>query len=116
MASEKRSQSANLKQAIFRLRVNLALRVRTAPQFIPSIMWKERCIGGRIVINPHHNDFPVMLSELLDVLSQSGWDIPKAVEQLNGTGSQLLKLLRHDPRALDRVNEERRNLDLRTLR
>ncbi len=116
MASERRSQSANLTQAVFRLRVNLALSVRTTREALPSSLWSDRCVGGRILINPHHNDFPELLSELLDALNLSTWDVSQTASTLGCTVSQLVKFLRHEPRALDLVNEQRKDRNLKPLR
>src|SRR5271157_5354132 len=47
-ASERRSQAQNRSQALFRLRVNLALEVRQsrASESTPSPLWQSRCGGG----------------------------------------------------------------------
>ncbi len=34
----------------------------------PAHSGKQRCRGGRIVVNPDHDDFPALLAEALDVL------------------------------------------------
>ncbi len=116
MASERRSQSANLTQAVFRLRVNLALAVRTIPPKLPSAMWSERCLGGRLLINPGHADFPALLAEALDALQHARWDVSQTAVRRGCTVSQLVKLLRHEPRALDLVNRHREELNVTPLR
>lgn len=116
MASERRSQSANLAQGIFRLRVNLALSVRRERKAVPSPLWIQRCVKGKIVINPEHEDFPSLLAEMLDTLNAVLWDVSQAADQLGCTISQLVKLLRQEPRALTLLNEQREGLGLRPLR
>src|SRR5271157_889290 len=70
-ASERRSQAENLKVALFRLRLNLALKVRgpVGPGASPSPLWQTRCHNGRIVVSPEHDDFPAIVAEALDVLT-----------------------------------------------
>ena len=116
MASERRSQSDNFRNALFRLRVQLALSLRTTRELKPSTLWKERCIGGRILINPKHDDFPTLLADALDLLASTEWNVPDAAQLLACTSSQLLKFLRHDPRALELVNERRMDQDLNRLK
>lgn len=121
-ASERRSQAQNHQVAVFRLRVNLALSVRThAPeterQASPaSELWRSRARGGRLAINPGHDDFPALLAEALDQLDAHGFDVPRAAESLKVSGSQLLKLMRHEPRALEQLNAERIEAGLPRLR
>src|SRR4051812_33083495 len=57
-ANERRSQAENLRMALFRLRVNVALEVRQPDASFPSPLWQSRCRGGRIVVSGEHDDFP----------------------------------------------------------
>ncbi|MEO0514226.1 MAG: peptide chain release factor-like protein [Planctomycetota bacterium] len=118
-ASERRSQAQNHAVAVFRLRVNLALSVRSenprhvdaqtqdATPLPASARWRQRVHGGRLAINPAHDDFPALLAEALDHVAWRGQDVPAAAANLSISGSQLLKLLRHEPRALAQVNAQR---------
>jgi len=106
-ASERRSQAENLQQAVFRLRVALALAVRR-PRAAPSPLWQSRCRGGRVAVNPRHADFPALLAEALDALDAAEHDVPTAAAGLGCTASQLVKLLQLEPRALAAVNAQRR--------
>lgn len=109
-ASERRSQEKNRRQALFRLRINLALEVRQASElnaYAPSVIWSRRCRDGKLVINPQHNDFPTMLAEALDVLASCQMDVASAASRLGCSPSQLVKLLRREPRALALVNRQR---------
>lgn len=115
-ASERRSQADNLKVAVLRLRVNLALAVRTAALPAPSPCWAARVRGGRLAINPGHDDFPTLLAEALDMLDHAAYDLPAAGERLKVSASQLVKLLRHEPRALEKVNAQRADRELGKLR
>src|SRR5579884_1829603 len=59
-ASERRTQGENRRAALSRLRIELALAVRRPIErsAVPSALWRSRCRGGRMVINPEHEDFP----------------------------------------------------------
>lgn len=116
-AAERRSQHQNLQMALFRLRLNLALEVRCSvnPEYVPDGLWRTYCRDGKIAINPRNQDFPAILSEVLDVLEAASQDVRLAAEQLACSASQLTKLLKDEPRALARVNAARRIRGLRPL-
>ena len=114
-ASERRSQLQNKQAAIQRLRVNLALSLRSEPLDQPSTAWKSRLSGGRIAVNPGHEDFPKLLAEVLDVLAADEYDIPPTAARLGVSSSQLIKFLRIERRALELVNESRNELGLGKL-
>ncbi|MGQ0633786.1 MAG: peptide chain release factor family protein [Planctomycetaceae bacterium] len=111
-ASERRSQAENLSEAIFRLRVNLALETRSdrLSADAPSALWRSRCRDGKLAVNARHDDFPAILAEALDALASRQFDLRQAAEYLGCTSSQLTKLLAQEPRALARVNRERAQL------
>lgn len=113
-ACERRSKIENQRQAVWRLRLLLALEVRTDPDS-PSPLWKSRCSQGRVAVNPEHRDFPAMLAEALDVLDLKKYHVPAAAELLGCTATQLVKLLKQEPKALGLVNERRRRLGLKPL-
>lgn len=114
-ASERRSQADNRRVAIFRLRLNLAMEFRTDTALLtaPSDLWNTRCQHGRISINPSHDDYPALLGEALDWIVSSEWDVSAAAEHLNATSSQIIRLLKHEPRALMLVNRERQQRGMR---
>ncbi len=72
---------------------------------VPERLWRSRCRGGRIVVNPDHDDFPALLAEALDVLTARDDDPKEASEVLGCSATQLVKLIKDEPRALARVNE-----------
>jgi hypothetical protein len=117
-ASERRSQAQNLATALFRLRVDLALRVRKPLErdATPSALWKSRCREGRISIRASHDDFPAILAEALDFLHLHDIDMKAAAGVLGCTHSQLVKLLATEQRALLGVNETRKSAGLHPLR
>jgi hypothetical protein len=115
-ASEQRSQAANLARATFRLRVKLALCVRTLPEAAPTSLWSQRVAGRRMTVNPLHASFPALLAEALDVLAVKDWAPAAAGEFLGVSGSQIMKLLKLEPEALMLLNRERRKLGLPACR
>jgi hypothetical protein len=121
-AAERRTQGENRREALFRLRLKLALEIRRpahafglAP-YAPSALWRGRCRGGRIAVNPEHDDFPALLAEALDVLEEAESDPKRAADALGCSPSQLVKLLKEEPRAFAPINERRRQAGLHLLR
>ena len=119
-ASERRSQSANQRQALFRLRIELALHVRHPLDAIgqghPSGRWMTRVRGGRISVSPGHEDFPALVAEVLDTLDAVEFDFAAAACQLQVTSSQLGKFLKLEPTVWQRVTAERQKRGLRPLK
>lgn len=105
-AAEERSQAQNLDQAWQRLRVQLALGIRSDAVAV-STLWQLRTRGGKLHVNPTHPDFPALLAEALDALAKLDWDLPAAVERLGVTSSQLIKFLKLEPQALALLNNVR---------
>jgi hypothetical protein len=105
-AGERRSQEENKKKALKRLRHNLAVQVRRP---VPggdmrSELWRSRAAGGKLSINPRHRDYPSLLAEALDCLAACKYDPKQAALRLEVTPSQLLKLIRLHPPALEAIN------------
>ena len=105
-ANERRSQGQNQTEALFRLRVNLALQIRSEMPLtaFPTELWRTRCIGGRLKLSATNDDFPSLLAESLDVLALCDANLKRASLHLGCTSSQLLRLLKLDARALALVN------------
>lgn len=105
--SERRSQDQNRQVAIHRLRVKLALELRTPEPQGVSTLWQARTVGGEISVNSEHEDFPALLSEALDAIAKVTFDLNAAAEELGVTSSQLVKFLKKEPMAFALVNRER---------
>ena len=109
-ASERRSQKENRGEAVFRLRMRLAVEERGwwSLREVPTELWKSRCgKGGSFAVNAEHEDTPALVAEALDVLSLLKWDVRKAAMLLEVTSSQLMKFLKEHPKAWVMVNQER---------
>ena len=115
-ASERRSQAQNRSLALFRLRVNLALEIRRpcGQDYAPSDLWQSRLDSG-LKISASHDDFPALLAEALDVLAASDADPKQAATVLGCTPSQLVRLLKLDPRAMALVNRWRHERQMHAL-
>lgn len=100
-AAERRSQPDNARNALKRLRMNLALEVRDAAflETAPSELWRKRCPHGRIAVSPEHADFAPLLAEALEVILDHAGHLHGAADQLGCTFSQLCKFLKDEPRA-----------------
>lgn len=121
-AGERRSAEENRHVAVRRLRLVLAVEVRTVPVArdafgdVTSDLWRSRCQAGRIVCNPQHRDFPSLLAEALDVIEVSGLDPRKAALRLSCSASQLIKLVKDHPPALEAWNRKRHERGLHALK
>lgn len=116
-ANERRSQAENHREAVHRLRVRLAVEVRSRidDRASPSELWKSRARGGRLAVNPAHDDFPALLAEALDGIAAAEFDVAAAAERLGVTSSQLVKFLQDESAAFSGVNTARRQRGLRPL-
>ena len=119
-AGEERSQHANLKVALTRLKINLAIAVRTASPSSSdrqvSQLFRSRVKGGRISVSVSHEDFPRIITEALDALADCENDLVTAAESLGLSTSQLVKLLKANPQVLDHVQRQRQSQNLGRLK
>lgn len=125
MATERRAQLENKKEALFRLRLKLALEIRSlyedkdfvpAAEYQPSEAWLRRIRKGRISVNPRHLDFPALLAEVLDRLQLDEDSIEQTAEAFRISKTQLIRFLANDSHALHALNERRKALGQRPLR
>jgi hypothetical protein len=117
-AGERRSAQENFRVAMRRLRLALAIGVRTGVPIgeIGSALWRSRVRGGKISCNPEHADYPSLLAEALDVLASANWDTRKAALRLGCTATQLVRLVQEHPPAMLMVNRERAARKMRPLK
>jgi hypothetical protein len=116
-ANERRSQAENKHEALRRLRLRLAVEIRSPDVGAqpPSELWQRRTTGGRIAVSPAHDDFPALLAEALDAVADADYELATAAARLGVTTSQLARLLRREPPAWTTVNQARRHRGLRPL-
>lgn len=110
-ASERRSQKENREVAIGRLRIALALGIRTKPVESdcrqPSTLWKQRVSGRKINVSPEHQDFATLLAELLDWLVDAEFEASEIAEPLGCSATQIVRWLAREQAAFEWVNRER---------
>jgi len=117
-SNESRSPETNKKNAIFRLRIQLALSVRAEFDECqpPSDLWKSRCRGEKISVNPSHCDFPALLAEAFNAVMYFRGDVKSASTWLNCTSSQLVKFLKLESHAWSSLNVLRKEEGLSCLK
>lgn len=110
-ASEKRSQHANLTEAVRRLRLSLAIKVRSDPTpTVPSALWTDRVQNRRIRVSDQHDDFPAVIVVALDFLEAYEHRVAEAARSLGVSTSQFIKLLQTSSQvweSVQRVRQER---------
>jgi hypothetical protein len=115
-----RSEAANQQVAIHRLRVKLAIQVRSNTETgcgrSVSPLWRSRLRTQKISIARTHEDFPSLLAEALDFLSALDFDVKECAPQLGTSSSQLVRFFKLEPEALIYVNERRAKRQLKPLR
>ena len=114
-ASEKRSQDANKEVAIGRLRINLALAIRTQRQNC-SPLWKSRTRHGKLKVSAQNSDYAPILAEALDFVWEHQFDVAAAAKQAGTSTSQLVKFLKTCSAAFEAINRKRSELGLHRLK
>ncbi|MBX3418889.1 MAG: peptide chain release factor-like protein [Pirellulaceae bacterium] len=115
-ASERRSLQDNRKVAIQRLRVNLAIALRSDSTEALSESWIKYVTGGKVAINPLNEDFPALLADALDLVHAFQGDLSEPAELLRISPTQLLKFLRLEPAAWTVVAKVREAAGLKRLK
>ncbi len=117
--TERRSQVENRRVAIRRLRIRLAVLVRTlevTAEHQPSALWESRRRDRKIQVSIDHWDFAVVLAEALDLVTAAHFDVSAAAAILGVSMSQLTRLIRQDKFAAEKLNAGRRSAGLGPLR
>ncbi|MEZ6095339.1 MAG: peptide chain release factor-like protein [Pirellulaceae bacterium] len=115
--SESREQKRNRENAIFRLRMNLALAVRTpVDSGEPQKLWEKYITGGRIRINENNPDLPALLADALNRLEEAKGDLAPVAIALRVTNSQLARWLKSVSAAWVLVNRWREQNNLPRLK
>ncbi len=93
-----RSQHRNRAEALRKLRLNFALKLRVTPAQAPQdLHWS--------VNNPN---FFLMVAQLLDMLVDKELEVALVAEQLEISNSKLLKILNKEPQVFARFNDLRK--------
>ena len=107
-AADSRSQQQNRAAALYRLRVKLALELRTALALdAPTTeLWARRRKGTKVVCNEKHEDFPALLAEALNHVEASE-NVGAAAERLGVSTNNLVALLKQARGGLGAVDVEK---------
>ena len=138
-ATERRYQGENRKIALERLRVEIALTVRTpvpaglAPpaddnlgalesleaqkdDARASFRWFARLQGGKIRVAPTSFDYAILVSEFFDVFEANDENLPATAAALETTASQIVRFLGAVPKCLEELNRRRARRGLSRLK
>lgn len=117
-ANERRSQAENLKAAIMRLRIRLAVSVRgiADSNTTPSARWQSRRAGMRVSVSATHDDFPTLLAEALDHVSAANFQLSIAAKSLGVSTTSLLNLITKAREAVEWLQQMRSERGLPPLR
>ncbi len=99
-AEESRSRQENQVRALRRLRLRIALAVRSpfdleAPVLPPELL-AQRVAQGRLAVNQANPAYPIIVAIALDALESAQGSYARAARALGVTTSQLIRLLRTD--------------------
>ncbi len=104
-AAETRIRQDNRRRALRRLRVRIAIEVRSPFQEPPELAKYRR--EKRLSINARNPAYPVVLAALLDALAEAEGSYAGAAKKVGTTTSQLLKFLQADREVWRAVSEGR---------
>lgn len=107
-ATERRNQSQNREVALRRLRIKLAVQVRSeVPHQNALSAYADRYGGVRLRISESNEEYPGLLACLMDEIAFSHGALESAALLLKTSPSQIVRLLRSEPEAIRRVNQWR---------
>jgi len=107
-ASERRSQADNTRVAVWRLRLRLALDLRTpASPGGPSAVWRSRVRGSSLAVAATHDDYPTLVAEALDRLQAADFTMAKVAREAGISSSQLARLFARNAAAWTTLNRMR---------
>lgn len=107
-ATEDRSQHVNLRRAVRRLRVAIALQIRTEIHLADYHMSEclQSCIhrDGKIMVGRRDFRYPAVVAELLDVFHACGMGVRDTAHTLDISTSQLSQFFRRHIKLFRQVN------------
>lgn len=115
-ASERRTQGENRQLAIQRLRLVLAIGIRTDTCDVAQSTVVNYIIKGKLAISEQNTDWPPVLAELLNMAAKHQWQLTTVAQSLGTTPSQILKAIAREPAALVYLNSNRISIGLTSLR
>ena len=118
-ADESRSQAANRAAALGRLRLRLALELRSpVPEradFLPAWFGRMLGAGGRLRLSRRDERYCSSVGIVLDVLAETDGSVSAAARRLGLSTANLVDFLQREPELLTRVNALRESRGLKRL-
>ncbi len=127
-ATEERYQGVNRRNALERLRLAIALTVRTpiklteedgAPalskESAAAMRWFARLTGDKLRVAKSNFDYPILVSEFFDTYLAADENLTVAAALLHTTSSQIVRFLAQEPKALEALNVMRAKRGLTRL-
>jgi hypothetical protein len=115
-ASERRTQGENRQVAIQRLRVALAINIRTDNCEAAPLTVVQYINRGKLAISEQNSDWPTVLAELFNMIATQNWQLNSVANSLQTTPTQILKAIARESAALAYLNSNRISSGLTSLR
>jgi len=120
-AGERRSQHDNRREALSRLKLNLALAIRIAKPIddesaTANDLWLRKLDGSRMKVGTGNDNFPALLAEALDWVYAAQFEFARAAGPLGLSTSQLVKFLKQHAPAWQMVQQQRHKHGLPRLK
>lgn len=117
-ASEQRSQQANRKTALRRLKLQYALQVRhdVDPERVSVPEQLDSYRNNGIDVNPKNPHFPFWVKLVLDVLDAEEGRVGPTADVFEVSTNQIVNFLERDDRLWERANHIRKNNELHALK
>lgn len=115
-ASERRTQGENRQVALQRLRLTLAINIRTDTCDVVQSTVVNYIKKGKLAISDQNADWPTVLAELFNMIATHKWQLNSVAHSLQTTPTQILKAIAREPAALAYLNSNRISSGLTSLR
>ena len=112
-AGESRSQHTNRANALNRMRLEIALRLRATVEdnFISNLESLDY-----ITSNAKNKDYPEIIALIFDYLAENNWDPRLLGKEMNIGQKAVLKIIEKDRRAIRALTEAKQTSSLRHSR
>ena len=99
LSSESRSQHINRAYALRRLRLKIALTLRSNPPNVRSELEKfvQQTKNSSFTLNTRNSKYSIIVASLFDELSANNWKVSLTAKKIGVTSSSLNKFLRSNP-------------------
>lgn len=119
ISEERRSQHANKRTAVRRLRLSIAVKLRPvdgAAAGLRELIARYVTPDGRLRISETNADYPGVLASVIDHVVDARGSIREVADLIGVSSSQVIRLLSQEESALAEVNRIRESFELPRLR